>query len=220
MNDSAKKKASDELAEASEDAVQLHPGLEEKLERIVEAKLAERMARLDSKVEDIVVRVNDIEEAQTTDRLTMVVFSGEFDRLMAGFIIATGAAAMGMEVSMYFTFWGLTAVKKKTAFAGKSVLEKMVSVMLPGGPDSVGTSRLNFLGMGPVFFKTLMKRNNVETLPDLVSLAQDLDVKMIACQMSISVMGIQKEELLDTLEYGGVATYLGDAADSKTTLFI
>ena len=93
-------------------------------------------------------------------------------------------------------------------------------MMIPSGPGSVGTSRLNMMGMGPAFFKMLMKQNHVETLPDLVALAKDLEVKMIACKMSMGVMGIHEDELVDDIEYGGVATYLGDSSDSKLTLFI
>jgi len=123
-------------------------------------------------------------------------------------------------VSMFFTFWGLTALKKQTVYAKKSVPEKMISMMMPGGPASVGTSQMNMMGMGPAFFKMLMKKNNVESLPDLIEMAQDLEVKMVACQMSMGIMGITKDELLDEISYGGVATYLADAGDSKITLFI
>ena len=218
MTESAKKPT--EAIAAPSDIVELHPKLEQQIDRIVESKLAQRIAALEAKYQELGDRVGELEENQISDRVTLVVFSGDFDRLMAAFIIATGAAAMGMEVSMYFTFWGLTALKKKTVYSNKNILEKMVSVMMPTGPGKAGTSRLNMLGMGPAFFKQLMKRNNVETLPDLIQLARELDVKMIACLMSMGVMGIKKEELWDDLVYGGVATYLGDATDSKTTLFV
>lgn len=185
MGEGAKKGAlakagSAELKAQAEGTLELHPDLEAKLESIIDAKVAERMVALESKYDDIVVRVEGLEEGQLSDRVTILVFSGDFDRLMTAFIIATGAVAMGSEVTMYFTFWGLTALKKKTTFANKSILEKMVSVMMPGGPKTTGTSRMNFMGMGPVFFKTLMKKNNVETLPDLIDLAQELEVEMVA----------------------------------------
>jgi len=184
--------------------------LERDVEELIDQKLEEALGDLRAR----------IEEARVSDRATLVVFSGDMDKLMAAFIIATGAAAMGLEVSMYFTFWGLTAVKKTPIFKGKSIPERMMAAMLPSGPRHVGTSKMNMLGMGPLFFKMMMKKKNVETLPDLISLARELGVRMVACQMSMDVTGIQREELMDGLDYGGVATYLGDASDSKVTLFI
>jgi len=193
---------------------------EKRVEELVERKVAERLDRLQASMEQALEQRRVAPAAALSDRATLVVFSGEMDRLMAAFIIGTGAAAMGMEVSMYFTFWGLTALKKTTSFAGKSVPEKLIAAMLPSGPDRVGTSKLNMLGFGPAFFKMMMRKNNVETLPDLIALAQEMGVRLVACQMSMGVMGIRKEELLDGLDYGGVGTYLGDACDSKITLFI
>lgn len=186
----------------------------------IEEQVRERLGGIEAQVTDALARVDRVEGGQLSDRATLVVFSGDFDRLMSAFIIATGARAMGFEVSMYFTFWGLTALKTKTTYKGKKLTEKMVAMMLPSSPRSTGTSRLNMAGMGPVFFKHLMKQNNVETLPDLIALARELEVRMVACQMAMGVMGITKEELIDGLEYGGVATYLGDALDSKLTLMI
>jgi peroxiredoxin family protein len=194
--------------------------LEAMISSIVDQKLNDKLDPITARIEEAFARLDDVEADMLTDRATIVVFSGDFDRLIAAFIIATGAVAMGMEVSMYFTFWGLTALKKQTHYAGKTLPEKMVSMMIPSGAGSVGTSRLNMLGMGPAFFKMLMKQNNVETLPDLVKLAKELEVKMIACQMSMGVMGIKEDELMDDIDFGGVATYLGDAGDSKLTLFI
>ncbi len=194
--------------------------LEAMISKIVDQKLAEKIDPISARIEEAFAQLEEHEEELLTDRATLVVFSGDFDRLFAAFIIANGAAAMGMEVSMYFTFWGLTAIKKQTLYANKSIPEKMVSMMMPGGPESVGTSRLNMMGMGPAFFKMLMKQNNVETLPSLIALAKEMEVKMIACQMSMGVMGIKKEELMDDIDYGGVAAYLGDSGDSKLTLFI
>ena len=156
-----------------------------------------------------------LQEGALANRATIVVFSGELDRLMAAFIIATGAAAMGLEVSMYFTYWGLSAIKKKPSFEGKNLAEKALTFCLPAGPERVPTSRMNWLGVGPKFFLHLMKLHNVESLPSLVDLAQEMEVRMVACQMSMGILGIKPEELRDNLEFGGVATYLGDATDSK-----
>ena len=188
----------------------LSPEMKAAIEALVDARVKERLAELDGRIED----------AALTDRVTMVVFSGDFDRLFASMIIATGAVAMGMEVSMFFTFWGLMALKNKTIYKGKSFSEKMVTMMMPKDIQDVGTSKLNMMGMGPKFFRSLMTKHGVETLPGLFELARDMGVKMIACQMSMGIMGVTKDELFKDLEYGGVATYLGDAGDSKVTLFI
>jgi len=197
----------------------LDPALTAMIERMVDARVDARLAGFSAQVEEALARLR-AQEGPQRDQASILVFSGDFDRLISAFIIATGAVAMGIEVSMYFTFWGLVALKKQTTFAGKTIEEKMLSAMLPGGPASTGTSKMNMLGMGPIMFKRVMAQNNVETLPGLIKLAQDLGVKLIACRMAMGVMGIKDEELIDGVQYGGVATYLGDAIESKITLFI
>ena len=158
--------------------------------------------------------------ASENNRASLLVFSGDMDRLFAAFTVALASAASGLEVSMYFTFWGLTALRKRKTFAGKTLGEKMVAMMLPAGPASVGTSQMHMGGIGPRFFKHLMKRRNVETLPNMIEIAREMGVKMIACEMSMNVMGITREELIDGLSYGGAATYVADAAGAKVTLFV
>lgn len=154
------------------------------------------------------------------DRTTIVVFSGEMDPLFGAFTIALGSVAMGMEVSMFFTFWGLNALRVGKKYSGKTIGEKMVAAMMPRGPASVPTSRMNMGGAGPVFFKHLMKQRNITTLPSMIAMAQEMGVRMVACETSMGVMGVTREELLSGIDYGGVATYLEDAAKSKVTLFI
>lgn len=191
-----------------------------RLEAEAEAELVSRVATLEQRVLEAQGRLTEVESKGQLDQVSLLVFSGDMDRVISAFIIATGAVAMGCEVSMYFTFWGLLALKKRTVYAEKSIPERMLAMLLPGSAASLGTSRMNMLGMGPALFRSLMRKHNVETLPDLISLAQELGVRMVACQMAMGVMGIRSEELLDGLECGGVATYLGDAIDSKVTLFI
>ncbi len=183
--------------------IEVDPALLGYIEETVTAKVAEQMA-----------------QTKTNNRANIIVFSSDFDKLMAAFVIATGAASMGMEVSMYFAFWGLAALKKKTILKNKSITEKLMALMLPQGPDNIATSKMNMLGIGPAFFRYVMKKKNISTLPELIKLARELEVRMVACQMSMDVMGLKKEELLDGLDYGGVFTYLTDAKDSKITLFI
>jgi peroxiredoxin family protein len=194
--------------------------LEKIVERMVEAKLEEKIGGLQSQVTEALERLTKVERQAIGDRATLLVFSGEFDKLMTAFIVASGAVAMGMDVSMYFTFWGLTALKKKTVFAGKPVAEKMISGMLPSAPTVAPTSRMNMMGIGPRFFQWQMGNKNVETLPDMIKLCQEMGVKMIACQMAMDVMGVTEEELIDGIEFGGVATYVGEAMDSRVTLMI
>jgi peroxiredoxin family protein len=194
--------------------------LDQRIEALIERKVAERFDRLQASVDQALAAVRGTSSVSLEDRAALVVFSGDMDRLMASFIIATGAAAMGMQVTMYFTFWGLAALKKTTILKGKSIPEKLLTMMLPSGPEGTGTSKLHMLGLGPVMLKTMMSKHNVETLPSLIALAQELGVQLIACQMSMGIMGITKEELIDGLDYGGVATYIGDASNSRVTLFI
>jgi len=197
----------------------VNPVLLEYIDERIHAEINERYNTFHSRLEQT---LKDCQsgEAKTSNRATIVVFSGDMDKLIAAFIISTGAVAMGMDVSMYFTFWGLTALKKKTIIKGKPITEKLMGILLPSGPAHVGTSKLNMLGMGPMFFKYVMNKKNIETLPDLISLASEMGIRMVGCQMSMEVMGITREELIDGLDYGGVTTYLTDASDSKLTLFI
>lgn len=181
------------------------PDLEAAIARLVDARVD---ARLQSS------------GAGDTNRASLLVFSGDMDRLFAAFTVALASAASGMEVSMYFTFWGLTALRKRKTFTGKTLGEKMVALMLPAGPADVGTSKLHMGGIGPRFFKHLMKRRNVESLPGMIAIAREMGIKMIACEMSMNVMGITRDELIDDLAYGGAATYVADAAGAKITLFV
>ena len=194
--------------------------LEQYIEACVERKVNERLARLQASIDQALAQVRTTSPAVPSDRATLVVFSGELDRVMAAFVIATSAAAMGMEVTMFFTFWGLPILKKTTIWEGKTVPEKLLATMLPTGPEHAGTSKLHMLGLGPLLLKKMMRQHNVETLPSFMMLARELGVRLIACQMTMGIMGISKEELQDGLDYGGVVTYLADAGDSRITLFI
>lgn len=154
------------------------------------------------------------------DRLAMVLFSGELDKAIAALIIATGAAAMGLEVSMFFTFWGLNAVKKQKTYEGKNLLERGFTAMLPGGLEQTGLSQMNFFGAGAKIMRRMMADHDVSSPEELFGLAQELGVRMVVCDMSRELLGVRDDELVDGLETGGVATFLGDAARAKVTLFI
>lgn len=178
------------------------------------------MEALLARIEKLEAEVKRLEPRTVSNRATMVVFSQDMDKVLAGLVIATGAAAMGMEVSMFHTFWGLNALKKTPNSEGKDLIEKMMGAMMPSGLSSMNPSQMSFAGLGAKLFRARMKKNGVQSPEEFFELAREMGVKFIACQMSMEVMGIRKEELFENIEVGGVAAYLGDAADSKVTLFI
>lgn len=152
---------------------------------------------------------------------TMVVFSGDLDKAIASFIIATGAASMGKEVTMFFTFWGLNILKKKNKpSVKKDFISKMFGFMLPNHAGKLPLSQMQMLGMGPKMIKYIMKKNNVDPLEQLMENALKMNVKIVACAMSMDLMGIKEEELLDGVEVAGVASYLAATEDSNLDLFI
>jgi peroxiredoxin family protein len=151
----------------------------------------------------------------------MVVFSGDMDKVMAAFIIATGAAASGMDVTMFFTFWGLKAIQKDSSLTGKGLFGRMLGLMNRGGIDTIGPSRFNFGGMGRWMMKTMMKSKNVAPLHELRDMAVELGVKMMPCQMSMDVLEVGTDKMMaETTPPVGVATFIEEAVHSKTTLFI
>ena len=157
-----------------------------------------------------------------TTNKTIIVFSGEFDKVVAAFIIANGAAAMDDDVTMFFTFWGLNALRRpqKVVTTGKTPLQKAFSMMMPRGPGRLTLSHMNFAGAGPKLMKRVMRQQKVMPLEDLIASAREQGVKMVACTMSMDVMGLRAEELIDGLEYAGVASYLTDADEASVNLFI
>jgi peroxiredoxin family protein len=180
------------------------------------AALMERIGTLEQ-------RVAELEDAPAQDienNLSMVVFSGDMDKAIAAFIIATGAAAVGMDVSMFFTFWGLSAVKKQKIYSGKNMIEKAFTAALPAGTTQLGLSKMKFFGAGASIMRKLMKDHEVTSLSEMVEMAQEMGVKMTVCDMSRELLGVRDDELIDGLEMGGVAAFMGDAARSKVSLFI
>lgn len=156
-----------------------------------------------------------------TKEKTMIIFDGDLDKAIAAFIIANGAAAMGNKVNMFFTFWGLSIIRKHEKQAvKKNFMSKMFSAMMPRGSKKLKLSQMNFMGAGAKMIRGVMKKHNVDSLEDLIQQALDSGVKITACQMSMDVMGLTKEELLDGVEIGGVASMLNDNDKSNMNLFI
>lgn len=192
--------------------------LSPELRELVRSEVAAQLEALRSELSK---EIGEVRERTVDDRATLVVFSGDLDKVLAAFVIATGAAAAGLETSMFFTFWGLSALKKRGASKPKQGLkEKMFAMMTPASSESLGVSQMNYFGMGAKMLRSMMKEKDISSLEELMEIANELDVKRIACTMSMDAMGIEKEELVDGLEYGGVAAYMADAARSKVTLFI
>ncbi|EST51804.1 hypothetical protein T458_25900 [Brevibacillus panacihumi W25] len=155
------------------------------------------------------------------EKTTIVLFSGDLDKAIAAFIIANGAAAYDHDVTIFFTFWGLNTMRKdEVVNVKKNWLEKAFGWMMPRGAKKLGLSKMNMLGMGPAMIKHVMKKHNALSLPQLIELAQEQGVKLVACTMTMDLLGLQKEELVDGMEFAGVAAYLGDATQAKVNLFI
>lgn len=185
----------------------------------LEALIA-RVEALEQRAAASEARAADIEGRLPKDKLSLVLFSGDLDKALAAFIIATGAAAMGMEVTMFFTFWGLAAIRRKKDWGGKSVMEAMLQLMSPGASTELHPSKLAFLGAGSVMLRQMMKHKDVTSLEDLIDLARESGVRMVSCGMSQEVMGIHDDELIPGVECGGVAMFVGEAQESKVSLFI
>jgi len=155
------------------------------------------------------------------DNKTIIVFSGDLDKALASFIIANGAASMGKKVTMFFTFWGLNILRKHEKQAvKKGPIDAMFGMMMPRGPEKLKISQMNMMGMGTAMMRKVMKDKNVSSLDELVKAAVDSGIELVACQMSMDVMGIKLEELIDGVKIGGVGYMLGEAEDSNMSLFI
>jgi peroxiredoxin family protein len=177
---------------------------------------------LEKQLQELKERVGKLETG-TKDQLSMVVFSGDLDKILAALIISTGAAAYDMKVKLFFTFWAISALRdpKKTG-KGKNLMEKMFGMMLPRGAGKVKLSNMNMGGMGTAMIKGIMKKHKVASLPEMFKTAGELGVEINICEMSMNLMGFKKEEMISYpgMNICGVATFLSDAQESKIQLFI
>ena len=159
--------------------------------------------------------------AEDNNRATIVVFSGDMDKIFAALIIATGCLAAGMETTLFFTFWGLNAIKKGEPIKAKGFLGKMMGIMNRGGINRLNPSRFGFGGIGRILFSKMMRDKNVASLEELLQTAIDLDVHLLACKMSMDVLEITRDDLIPEVEnIVGVATFVKEAAKSRIQLFI
>jgi peroxiredoxin family protein len=183
----------------------------------------EKVTELEKKIEELQSQIDDLRGNTPEDQLSMVVFSGNLDRVLAAFIIAVGAAAMYERVVMFFTFWGITALRDaKKKVPKKDVMAKMFGMMLPTGADALKLSNMNMAGMGTKMMKSLMKQKGVLSLEDLMQTAADSGVEIVICEMSMNLMGFSPEEMVDypNVTLAGVASFLQEAGQSKVSLFI
>jgi peroxiredoxin family protein len=181
------------------------------------------MQNVETQLEELKSSIEAIDKKTAENKLAMIVFSGDMDKVLASFIIASGAVAMGMDVVMFFTFWGTPVLRdKKKNVGGKDVMGKMFGTMLPKGTGDVKLSKMNMGGMGTKMMKSLMKKKNVASLEEMISLAEELGVRIYVCEMSMDLMGFKRDEFIDYngLDFAGVATFLQEAQNSKVQLFI
>ena len=191
------------------------PAVEGSSELTMEA-IEKQLAQLQS-------RIDVLDKKATDPKVSMIVFSGDLDKVLASFVIATGSVAMGMETVMFFTFWGTPVLRDKNKnVGGKDMMGKMFGTMLPKGTGDVKLSKMNMGGMGTTMMKSLMKKKNVASLEQMLALAEELGVKIYVCEMSMDLMGFKREEMIqyEGLEFCGVAKFLEEAHNSRIQLFI
>jgi len=181
------------------------------------------MEAIQKQINELKTQMESLSKATPEDKISMIVFSGDLDKALAAFVIATGAVAMGLDVVMFFTFWGTPILRdKEKHVGGKDIMGKMFGTMLPTGIDNVKLSKMNMGGMGTAMMKSLMKKKNVASLDQMIEMAAELGVQIYICEMSMDLMGFKRDEMIDypNLTYCGVAKFLEEANNSKIQLFI
>jgi peroxiredoxin family protein len=178
--------------------------------------------KLNETVESLKKEVDTLRANLPQDKISLVVMSGDLDKLLAAFIIATGASVMYERVSMFFTFWAIPALKDPKKKVAKAVIGRMFENMLPKGAAALSLSKMNMAGAGKAMIKWLMKKHHVMSLEQLIKTAADSGVQIYVCQMSMDLMGYKMEEMIDypDIKAAGVGAFLAEAGSSKATLFI
>ena len=194
-----------------------------KQEVLQETNPLEKLGDLEKQMEELKTQFESLSKASPENKISLIVFSGDLDKVVASLIIATGAAAMGMDVVMFFTFWGTPILRDKgKKVGGKDFMGKMFGAMLPKGACEVKLSKMNMAGMGTAMMKSLMKKKNVASLEQMLELAAELGVRIHICEMSMDLMGFKREEMIEypNLTFCGVAKFMEEAQNSKVQLFI
>jgi peroxiredoxin family protein len=181
------------------------------------------MQNIEKQLTEFQSQLDTLNKKTAEDKCSLIVFSGDLDKVLASFIIATGAVAMGMDAVMFFTFWGTPLLRDKTkGVGGKDVMGKMFGAMLPKGTSDLKLSKMNMGGMGTAMMKSLMKKKNVASLEQMLEMAEELGVRIFICEMTMDLMGFKREEMIDykNLTYCGVAKFLEEAQNSRIQMFI
>jgi peroxiredoxin family protein len=182
-----------------------------------------KLEEVQKQIAELKIQMEALSKATPSNKVSIIVFSGDLDKVLASFVIATGAVAMGMDVVMFFTFWGTPVLRdQQKSVGGKDFMGKMFGSMLPKGTDAVKLSKMNMCGMGTAMMKSLMKKKNVASLDQMLEMAGELGVQIYVCEMSMDLMGFKREEFIQYphMDFCGVAKFLEDAQDSKVQLFI
>ena len=163
-----------------------------------------------------------VEQIKNKGSVTIVLFSGDLDKAIAAFVISTAAASMGMAVNIFFTFWGLNVIKKKGGLIkGQNWMQKMLNIMNYGHAKKLALSKMNMFGMGPAMLKVMMSKKRVPSLQEFIQTAHAMGVKFYPCEMSMTVMGLKKEDFIDECQdVIGAVSYLSIAKESHINLFI
>jgi peroxiredoxin family protein len=155
------------------------------------------------------------------EKFNIVVFSGDMDKVLASFILATTAASMNMEVRMFFTFWGLNVLRKKKFTSGRNILQKIMNFMNKSGAGRLPLSKFNMMGLGPAMMKIMMKQAKVPGIEEFVRMSKEMGIKLVACTTTFGFMGFEKEDFIDGIDsFAGAATFLGDVREGKISYFI
>ncbi len=186
------------------------------------AKSKENSKTNEELIQDLLARVESLEERMPEDRLALGVMSGDLDKTIAAFIIALGAAAYDMEVDMFFTFWALSALRDPKKSAKKDMLGKMFGMMLPKGAGKLPLSKMQMMGMGPKMIKMVMKKHGAKSIEQLIKDAGDFGIRIHVCTMAMDLMGIKKEEMIDYphLQFVGVGTFVDIFSKAKQCWFL
>lgn len=181
------------------------------------------MEQMEQQIKALKAQLDAMQSRSPENKLAIVVFSGDLDKVLASLVMATGAVAMGMDAVLFFTFWGTPVLRDKNKHVGgKDMMGTMFGAMLPKGTTNVHLSKMKMGGLGTSMMKSLMKKKNVASLEEMLRLAEELGVRIVICEMSMDLMGFTREEMINYahLEYGGVAKFLEEAGNSKVQLFI
>lgn len=198
----------------------LEQHLNKKIDDAIRSRMEVQLANLKSEILALMPKSQDLSVKENEPQsVTIVLSSNDFDRVLPAYIIATGAASFGMKVTIFATLWGLTTLRKKTTYGKKKITEQMITMMTPS-LKNLGLSKMNMFGVGASMMKSMLKSNNVSSLPELMELASEMGVDIIACQMTMGIMGVTCEEIRDGVSYAGVAKYIERASHGTINLFI